>query len=89
MESVQFEEQQVPLAMRVVEPKSGAVTRLVIALHLARTVRDAQIVMIILGILFLGVSVYILFKPLFSGGGIREVPVTEREQFFQTISRTR
>ena len=60
--AVQFEEPQVPLSMKVAQPAVGSVTRLVMSLGLAKTARDAQIVMIVLAVLMLAGAMFVFFS---------------------------
>jgi hypothetical protein len=57
--AVQFEEEAVPLAMKMPEPQTGSVTKFFISLGLAKTARDAQVIMVIVAAILLGVAAYI------------------------------
>jgi hypothetical protein len=61
---VDFEEQVVPVEMKIIENPGGAVTRAFISMGIAHTPKDARIVMIIVALIALTGSGYVAYGAL-------------------------
>jgi hypothetical protein len=59
--AVEFEEQSVPVSMKMPVERSGAVTKFFLSIGLAKNVRDAQIIMTVVAVLMIAIAAYIVF----------------------------
>jgi hypothetical protein len=66
--AVQFDEQAVPVSMKMPVERAGAITRFFLSTGVAKSARDAQIIMVVIAVLLIAGAAYIVsassvFKP--------------------------
>lgn len=75
--AVQFDEPTVPLSMKLPAERAGSLTRFFISIGLAKTTRDAQIVMVTIAVLMFAGAAYLFFT---SAIAPKSAPLTPEQQ---------